>query len=122
MKTIEKRKEEVLEQLSAMDSARRGQISEQYYTREAADGRTVRQGPYYVWQRWIKGKKVSARVKPEDVDRVKADLERGREVEEIFETYFTLIEEAAVANDQVGKKKPSRSSRPRTARRKRSST
>ncbi len=78
--------------------------------------------PYYVWQRWIKGKKISARVKPEDVERVKVDLERGREVEEIFEAYFTLLEEAAVTNDQASKKKPSRSSRPRRGRPKRSSS
>jgi hypothetical protein len=122
MKTVEERREEVLEELRAMDGARRGQISEQYYTRKTAEGRKVRQGPYYVWQRWVKGKKVSARIKPQDVKRVKADLERGHAVEEIFEAYFTLLEEAAVTNDQASKKNPSRSSRPRAGRPKRSSS
>lgn len=121
MKSFVQRKEDALEQLRAMDSARRGQLSEQYYTRQTADGRSVRTGPYYVWQRWVQGKKVSARVRPEDLDRVQADLQRGRAVDEIFEAYFTLMEEAAGAAVPDSKKKRSRSNTPRKARRKASS-
>jgi hypothetical protein len=122
MRTLEQRREEMLDQLRAMDGARRGQVSEQYFSRKTAKGESSRQGPYYVWQRWVKGKKVSMRIKPEDVERVKADLEKGRAVEEIFETYFALLEEAAVENDHAGEKMPSRSSRPPAARPKRSSS
>ena len=118
---IERRREVILEQLQAMHAARRGQISEQFYTRKTTDGRTVKQGPYYVWQRWVKGKKVSARIKREDVEKVKADIEKGHAVEDIFEAYFILLEEAAIANDQRGKKKSSPSRKPRAVKPRRSS-
>ena len=117
MKSVQQRKDEVLEQLRTMDRARRGQLSEQYYTRQTAGGRTVRTGPYYVWQRWVKGKKVSARIRPEDIDEVQADLQRGRAVQEILDAYFSLMEEAASAQKLDRKSELSRASTPRKARR-----
>ncbi len=114
--TLAGRKAAALEQLMAIDSARRGQLSPQYYTRKADDGRTVRQGPYYVWQRYVKGQKRSVRVNRQQIDRVQAELERGREVQSILNELWTVLEQTATENDQHAKKKPRRSTRPATAK------
>lgn len=114
--TLERRKAEALEQLMAIDGARRGQLSTQYYTRKVADGRTIRQGPYYVWQRYVKGQKMSVRVNREQIGRVQAELERGREVQTILDELWTILEQNAAEQDQHAKKKSTSSMRPATVK------
>ena len=114
--TLAERKAAALEQLMAIDSARRGQLSPQYYTRKTADGRTVRQGPYYVWQRYVKGQKRSVRVNRQQIDRVQAELVRGREVQALLDELWMVLEQTAAAEDQHAKKKSKPSMRPVTAK------
>jgi len=104
-KALAERKTAALERLLAIDGARRGQLSRQYYTRKGADGKTMRQGPYYVWQRYVKGKKRSVRVSADQIERVEAELERGHEVDSILDELWSILEESAVQQDQHGKKK-----------------
>ena len=89
---LEKRRQAALEQLLAIGTARRGQLSEQYYERTDRQGKVHRRGPYYVWQRWVHGQKQSVRVPPAVVDRVRADLKRGRKVAEIFDELWAVME------------------------------
>jgi len=113
---LEQRREAALRELMATGTARRGQLSEQYYQHKTADGRTVKHGPYYVWQRWVRGRKVSVRVPQEAIEQVKEDLERGRRVQEVFEDLFDVMEEAASCQTDNSKKKPKRSKTPVCAR------
>ena len=115
-KTLADRKTVALERLMAIDGARRGQLSQQYYTRKKADGQTVRQGPYYVWQRYVKGRKRSVRMNRDQIDRVEAELERGREVDAILDELWTILEERAEEQDRDSKKKPKRSRTRATAK------
>lgn len=110
--SLEDRKIAAVERLMAIDAARRGQLSQQYYERTSADGQTRQQGPYYVWQRYVKGQKHSVRVPRDQVARVEAELERGAEVDAIIEDIWTVFEQTAQEEDQDRKKKPMRS-RPR---------
>lgn len=114
--TLAGRKAAALERLMAIDGARRGQLSKQYYTRKTADGRTVRQGPYYVWQRYVKGQKRSVRVNRQQIDRVQAELARGREVQTILDELWAILEQTATQQDEHAKKKPTRSAPPATAK------
>ena len=108
METFDQKKRAALEKLMAIGTARRGQLSEQYYERKAADGSVQRMGPYYVWQRWVNGCKQSVRVPVETIDQVKLDLERGCQVQAIFDELFALMEQAAIREDADSKKKPRR--------------
>lgn len=96
-----------LEQLAHIGAARRGQLSEQYFTRKNAAGHAVRHGPYFVWQRYVNGRKRSVRVPREQVARVRAELDRGRIVQTLFDELFLALEQAATDHDQDSKKKPS---------------
>lgn len=116
---LEQQKETAIRKLMEIKSARRGQISEQYYERKTDDGRTVKVGPYYVWQRWVKGQKVSVRIPPEYLAQVREDLAKGREVQKIFDDLFTIMEQKAVVHDLDAKKKWSRRRMRGSAKRKR---
>ena len=116
--SLEQRKESALAQLMAIGSARRGQLSTQYYTNKTADGRTVRHGPYYVWQRFLNGKKRSVRIASEQIEQVKADIKRGRELQVIFDELFMIMEEASIHADHNAKKKTTPSKRRVSAKQK----
>lgn len=110
-KTLEERKSAVLDQLMSIDAARRGQLSQQYYVVKSADGRSKKQGPYYVWQRSVKGQKRSVRIPRDQVSRVKAELERGGEVGAILDELWDVLEQSAQEQDLQRKKKHCRSRR-----------
>lgn len=117
--TLEQQKETAIRKLMAIKSARRGQISEQYYERKTDDGRTIKLGPYYVWQRWVKGQKISVRIPPEYLAQVREDLASGREAQKIFDDLFAIMEQKAVVHDLDAKKKWSRRGRRGSARQRR---
>ena len=106
MDSLDQKRQAALNKLMAIGTARRGQLSEQYYERKAADGSVRRTGPYYVWQRWVNGSKQSVRVPAETIEQVKADLERGHQVQDLFDELFALMEQAAMREDADSKKKP----------------
>jgi hypothetical protein len=112
MKVLQERRQAAMERLMAIGTARRGQISEQYYERKDRKGKVSRTGPYYVWQRWMQGRKQSVRVPADALAQVKADLQRGREVQAIFNELWAVMEQTAMVQDADSKKKPRRSKRP----------
>lgn len=120
MDTLQVRRDTALDKLMTIGTARRGQLSEQYYERKDCDGKVRRTGPYYVWQRWSEGRKQSMRVPASALAQVRADLDRGREVQAIFNELWAVMEQTAIAQDADSKKKPKRSGRP-TAGKSRSS-
>lgn len=75
---------DTIEQILSLGPARRGQLSEQYLRGRRTDGTEVLRGPYYVLQWYERGAKKSARVPRDQVQRVKAELERGRQVEALL--------------------------------------
>jgi hypothetical protein len=96
--------------------ARRGNLYEQYFEREGADGKPRRNGPYYVWTRCEAGRMVSSRVPREDVPRVREEIVRGKRIEELIEQLWKLAEDLArdagdaqkkISNRSTGRRPPS---------------
>jgi Family of unknown function (DUF6788) len=65
---LQQRREQILQEMAAIDRLRRGHLSEQYF-KSNHRGKTLRQGPYYVLQRWFQGKNLCERVPAQEVDR-----------------------------------------------------
>lgn len=107
-KTCEKRREAIIHQINQIEYARRGQLSEQYYERRNAEGKTVRTGPYYVWQRYVNGKKKSVRIKADQIEHVRKELEQGKNLQALMEELWAIIEETAQQADTASKKKSSK--------------
>ena len=91
--------------------ARRGNLYEQYFKREAANGKTRCYGPYYVWTRCEGGKMVSERVVQEDVSRVREDIARGKVLADLVSKLWKLAEDLSRNTGDAKKKKSSRSKR-----------
>ena len=99
--------------------ARRGNLYEQYFERESADGTARRNGPYYVWTRCEGGRMVSERVAREDAHRVREEIARGKLLDGLIGQLWKLAEDLARDAGDIKKKKSSRSTgrRPPSLRR-----
>jgi len=92
---------DILDALSKVGAARRGQITEQWYTVKAADGTERKQGPYYVWTRYDGGKKRTSRVRCAEVGRARCEIEKGREIDRLVGEFWRNAEaEAEVAPEK----------------------
>ena len=101
---------EVLMQLGAIGAARRGQISEQWFESKGRDGKVRRTGPYYVWQRFVDGKKISLRIPREEATRALEELQRGKEATALINQFWTNAETATEALKKTTGKTPPRAS------------
>ncbi len=88
--------------------ARRGNLYEQYYEREGADGKPKRFGPYYVWTRCEGGKMVSERVSREDAPRVREEIAKGKRLESLLNQLWQLAENLAREAGNTKKKRTSK--------------
>ena len=89
--------------------ARRGNLYEQYFEREGADGQSRRYGPYYVWTRSEEGKMMSERVAHKDVSRVREEIARGKVLDGLVSQLWKLAEGLARDAGDAKKKKSGRS-------------
>jgi len=92
MATLLEKKNELLDQIAQLGTFRRGQLSEQYYEKTNAKGETIRTGPYYVWQAWVKGKKRSIRIPKKDVQKVREEMEVHQQYKELCEELADVME------------------------------
>lgn len=93
-------KNEVLEELAKVGAARRGQISEQWYTVKGKDGQQRRQGPYYVWTWCEQGKKHTARIPARDIEKARAEIEKGKDVERLVNEFWRNAEATAQRDEK----------------------
>jgi hypothetical protein len=105
-------RQQILEQLARLDRFRRGQLSEQYYERINARGHKVRQGPYYVWQGWVRGQKRSVRIPADQVEAVRSDLAAYAQFKELCAQLADSTEQATLADGHDTKKKRRKPTKP----------
>jgi len=104
------------EEIQQIDRLRQGTLSEQYY-----GAGEKKQGPYYVQQGYTAGKHWSKRVRRDQVDQVRADINAGVRFKELCQEFADVTEQATIANDQPDSKKNARKpSRSATGKPKRS--
>lgn len=102
---------EILHQMGSIKRMRRGKLTEQYNRRKDGDGKERQWGPYYTLQAWINGKNRSVRVRREDAEEVRKDLQRHENFSALCDRYVQTAETVAKEEMSDGKKKPRRSRR-----------
>ena len=90
---LEKRRRQILQQMQAIDRLRRGSLSRQFF-KKPRSGSQARQGPYYVLQGYIQGRKFSERVsaeQPQEMEPLVANYQRFEELAKDFVTVTDQI-------------------------------
>jgi hypothetical protein len=113
MSTLEKQRDQIIQQLKDLKRIRRGQISEQYLEKPGADGKMKRFGPYYVWQASVNGEKRSIRVAKEQADQVREDMQGYQEFKRLCDELTDVTEQLTIRDDpSQGKKNASPRKKP----------
>lgn len=109
--SLEEQRDQILQQMRSLDRIRSGSLSQQYFNKKTG-GKVTRQGPYYVLQRYFKGKKYSERVPADQVDQVAEDVKNHERFKELAERFVALTEQITrMADDSTCGKKNSKSRR-----------
>jgi hypothetical protein len=105
---IEKRREEILEEMGAMRSLRRGTINEQYFragSKRAREG--AMRGPYYVLSRNEGGKTRSRRLTSrEQLEQTRRDVAAHKRFKHLCSEYAELTERLGELERQMGGQSP----------------
>jgi len=120
VRTLEEKREQVLEQMRAIRSMRRGSVTEQYLkVRHKGKRKPVVRGPYWVYTWKEGGKTVGQRLSREEAEQVKKDVEAHRKFVALckeFETLTMRLGDVEVEGVLTPEKKRPRSRSSRTKR------
>ncbi len=106
---LRRQREQVLQQIQSIDRLRRGTLSEQFFIKKR-EGKTIRQGPYYVLQCYLRGCKCSERIPADQAQQTKSDVANFQRFQELAEQFVQITDQITrVENGPSDAKKNSRS-------------
>lgn len=85
-------REQILQEIQTIDRLRRGTLSEQFFVKKQ-DGKTTRQGPYYVLQCYLNGCKCSERVPADQALQAKADVANYQRFQELADQFVQTTDQ-----------------------------
>jgi hypothetical protein len=115
---LQQRREQILQEMGAIDRMCRGHLSEQFF-KSTRGGKTVRQGPYYVLQRWFRGKNLCERIAADQLEPVRQGVEGYKRFRQLADEFVDLSEQMTLQTGQlpaVKKKRPLRWARSKGAK------
>ena len=89
---LQQQRDLALEQIRSIDRLRRGFLSRQFFKRQRG-GETVTQGPYFVLQSFLHGKKRSERVPAAAAATVGKEVENYQRFQALAERFVQLTEQ-----------------------------
>ena len=105
---LEKRREQILQQIQAIDRLRRGSLSRQFFKKPRADSK-AKQGPYFVLQGYVQGQKFSERVPAQQAPEIEPLVANYKRFEQLAEEFVTVTDQITrLSQDAPEAKKNSR--------------
>lgn len=100
------RRQQILVEMAQLDTMEKGRLTEEY--RESyKDGKPVKLGPYYKYQRWENGKNISRRIPVVQVEELRQAVDNYHHFKALAEEYAELtVETTRTTSADLSKKKP----------------
>jgi len=89
---LQQRREQILQEMGAIDRVCRGHLSEQFF-KSRQGGKTVRRGPYYVLQRWFRGKNLCERVAADQLEPIRRGVEGYKRFRQLADEFVDVCEQ-----------------------------
>lgn len=89
---LEKRREQILQQIQAIDRLRRGSLSRQFFKKTRANSKT-QQGPYYVLQGYVEGQKFSERIPAAQAQQIEPLVANYKRFEQLAEEFVAVTDQ-----------------------------
>lgn len=110
---LEKRRDQILQQIQAIDRLRRGSLSRQFF-KKTPSGSKTQQGPYYVLQGYVRGRKFSERIPAQQALEIEPLVANYKRFEELAEEFVTVTDQITRLNQKAPEAK--KNSRPKSGR------
>jgi len=108
---LRRQREQILQEIHAIDRLRRGTFSEQFFVKKR-EGKSTRQGPYYVLQCYLKGSKCSERIPASQAQQAKTDVANYQRFQELADQFIEITDQITrLDSNQGDAKKNSRRQR-----------
>ena len=89
---LEERREQILQQMRSIDHLRRGSLSRQFFKKQRAGSKDP-QGPYYVLQGYVQGKKFAERIPADQAPQIEPLVANYRRFEELAEEFVAVTDQ-----------------------------
>ena len=89
---LQHRREQILQEMADIDQLCRGHLSQQFFQSKQA-GKTIRRGPYYVLQRWFRGKNLCERVAADQLEPIRKGVEGYKRFRQLAEEFVDVCEQ-----------------------------
>ena len=89
---LEERREQILQQIKAIDRLRRGSLSRQFFKKRRAHSNAP-QGPYYVLQGYVQGQKFSERVPAQQAAQLEPLVANYQRFEALAEEFVSVTDQ-----------------------------
>jgi len=89
---LEERREQILQQIRAIDRLRRGSLSRQFFKQRRAHSKNP-QGPYFVLQGYVQGKKFSERIPAGQAPQLEPLVANYQRFEELAEEFVAVTDQ-----------------------------
>jgi len=110
---LEQRRNQILQQMMAIDRLRRGSLSRQFFKKPHSPSKAQR-GPYYVLQGYIQGRKFSERVPADRAPQLEPLVANYKRFEKLAEEFVSVTDQLTRLSQAAPEAK--KNSRRRSAR------
>ncbi len=105
---LEQRRDQILQQIKAIDRLRRGSLSRQFFKKPHSASQ-AQQGPYYVLQGYIQGQKFSERVSADQAPQIEPLVANYKRFEKLAQEFVSVTDQLTrLSQAAPGAKKNSR--------------
>jgi hypothetical protein len=91
IQALEQKRDAILEQMRNLDRMRRGSLSKQFFQSKGQD-MPAKQGPYFILQGYLKGRKFSRRVAAKDASKVADQVDNYRRFQTLADDFVEVTE------------------------------
>lgn len=103
---IQNRRQQILVEMAQIDTMEKGRLTEEYRD-SYKDGKPIKLGPYYKYQRWENGKNVSRRVPVHEAEELRLAVDGYHRFKALADEFAELtVEMTRSASGSQAKKKP----------------
>jgi len=89
---LEARREQILQQINAIDRLRRGSLSRQFFKKRRSHSKAP-QGPYFVLQGYVQGRKFSQRVSAQQAAQLEPLVANYKRFEELAQEFVSVTDQ-----------------------------
>ena len=97
---LQQRREQILQEMGAIDRICRGHLSEQFF-KSKQGGKTVRRGPYFVLQRWFRGKNLCERVAPDQLAPIRQGVDGYKRFRQLADEFVDVSEQITLQSGNL---------------------